>query len=140
MTIQQSGKWWRGDGSQDFKDFLRQAWSADVSDARFPQCDGCGCLVYRLQVVAGQGARRSCVACGLAHGICGSDRAFPTGAQAPPKVACECGKNQFEVAVAFERAGRRIAVARRCLACGILDLACEWPAPADATETIMESA
>lgn len=142
MTIERAGKWWRGDGSQDFRDFLKETWSAATKETRFPQCESCGCLVYRLSVQPGRGARRACVACGASAGVCGSDASF-AASEAPVRVTCECGKNQFEIAVASTGEGSavmRIAVARRCLACGILDLCAEWPAPAGSTDALMDRA
>lgn len=130
------GKWWRGNTREDFEQFLKEAFSPETIRVAFPECDGCGCLVYRIVAKPGLGGRRSCVACGQSQGICGFAET-----EGLDKVACTCGKNQFELAVAFAKeTPPRACIARRCLACGILDVAVEWHPPADSTEALLDRA
>lgn len=130
------GKWWRGNTRADFEEFLKEAWNPATSRVAFPECDGCGCLVYRIAIAPGAGGRRSCVACGQSQGICGFGQT-----EGLEKVTCACGKNQFELAVAFAGgAPARACVARRCLACGTLDVATSWEPPAGASDAILDRA
>ena len=130
----ESGKWWRGNTREDFEQFLRERWSRDLAATAFPECDGCGCLVYRLSVDPGEGVRRACVACGTRHVVCGPDVEGGGG----DKIACGCGKNQFEIVVGYAPSPARVAVAFRCLACGNTELAHQWSLPEGTTEAILE--
>lgn len=136
-----SGKWWRGDSASDFEQFLRENLGTDLFGHRVPMCDGCGCQVFRLTVIDGAGARRSCVACGAAHAIFGGDAAFASAAGLP-RVTCPCGKNQFEVAVGLSgRDGNLSAVvAQRCLGCGSLGIAASWPVEGSLPEKLLDGA
>ena len=130
------GKWWRGNTREDFELFLKEAWDPGTTRVAYPECDGCGCLVYRITVKPGAGARRSCVACGQSQGMCGFDRT-----DGLEKVTCNCGKNQFEIAVAHAAGPpARLCVARRCLACGTLDVATSWELPSGATDALLDQA
>lgn len=131
-----SDKWWRGDANEDFAQFLQDRGGAEPREIRRPECESCGCLVYRLHV-RDQGARRHCVACGEAQGICGTDTDWT---EPPPEpLTCTCGKTQFEIAVAYAEPPR-LAVAFRCLSCGVMAMAMTRDLSPDTTARILETA
>ena len=121
-------KWWRGDTRADFENFIKDQWSDATQQTVFPECEGCGCLVYRVRLGA-SGATRACVACGAAAGICGT----PVADKSVDAVKCQCGKDQFEIAVSFAATTpAKVGVSRRCLSCARLDVIRDWTTEAGA--------
>lgn len=74
MTIDTSGKWWKGSSPQDLEEYLRtlSSESYPISEFRLVQCE-CGSERFLLEASSEEEvARRTCAACGKAHFICDS--------------------------------------------------------------------
>ena len=96
MTIDKSGKWWRGTTADDLDAFLSDyTTSASYAANRFehPRCT-CGEDRFALEVDDEQGcARRTCAACGEQHFMLDSDE-YSSDASLE-ECACPCGGETF---------------------------------------------
>jgi hypothetical protein len=131
MTIDKSGKWWRGTTAEDLDAFLSDyTTSASYAANRFehPRCT-CGEDRFALEVDDEQGcARRTCAACGEQHFMLDSDE-YSSDASLE-ECACPCGGETFQLAVAFshraEGSIKWVTIGARCTACGVLGAYTDW--------------
>jgi len=75
MSIDKSGKWWIGSGSEDIKEYLEtySAGGYKSSDFRSAKCT-CGSDIFYLFADDDEGcAKRTCISCGMSHFICDSE-------------------------------------------------------------------
>jgi hypothetical protein len=131
MSIDTSGKWWKGSDAGDLITYLdlllkQQSFPAE----RFVQsvCN-CGEKVFRLSADRREGyAKRTCLACGNAAFI--GDSQQSAGDAKPKKVKCKCKHDAFEIVVAFSQRSdgeiKWLTVGERCTNCGILGAYVDW--------------
>jgi hypothetical protein len=131
MTIDTSGKWWKGADFADLAEYLRE-YTADGYPAEevVPCVCTCGHTVFRLEGDQNEGCvRRTCAACGAQAFIADSGEAWDEAD--PVKLTCRpCRGRWFEVGVAFSRGQdgdvRWITVGVRCVRCGVLGSFADW--------------
>lgn len=103
----------------------------------------CACRgsIFRLSADEDEGcAQRTCVACGAESFIGDSDE-FWEDAE-PEHVECECGADEFEVAVGFsfreDEEVRWLTVGARCTACGLMSSPADWKIDYAPTDHLFE--
>jgi hypothetical protein len=149
MAVDKSGKWWVGTDAADIDEHLREHRAGGYQPDRFvhARCV-CGEATFRFDANDDEGvARRTCIACGLAHYMLDSAE-FAEDAELD-ECACPCGNETFQVAVGFAhvetraadgdtetvgRAVKWVSVGLRCKACGILGTYADWKIDFDPTE------
>lgn len=133
MTIDTSGKWWKGSGPDDLGEYLRALTPQEIGYAldavRLARC-ACGSNTFSLRADRDEGgAERTCQACGVSHLMCDSAEIW-TDAR-PRKWRCVCKRDVGNVAVGVSlREGgddvRWILVGVRCTSCGVLSSYGDW--------------
>lgn len=143
--IDKSGQWWKGDGSDDLKEFLvafcAQNYGAD--DIRLSKCQSCDGTRFGLIVDDEEGcARRVCRSCGFAAFI--ADSAEYWDDASPGEAVCPCAGEDFEIAVGFSltESGevRWITVGARCAECGVLGGYVDWKVDYEPSRHLIELA
>ena len=102
MTLDKSGKLWRGEDFADLADYLRhfRAEGYPVDQVVESVCAQCTGRAFRVLVDDIQGcAQRICVGCGTAAFI--ADSAEYWDEADPGDCECPCGGGEFAVAVGF---------------------------------------
>jgi hypothetical protein len=131
MSIDRSGKWWIGVGSEDIKEYL-EAYSADgykSSKFRLAKCT-CGGDTFYLFADDEEGcAKRTCTSCGASHFICDSEEYWATAS--PEQWKCvDCGSKEANIGIGFslyeDGEVRWLYVGERCFSCGILGCFAGW--------------
>ncbi len=131
MTIDTSGKWWKGTSAHDIAQYLEELFeeSYPIHEYRQSVCE-CGSEVFSLHWIPDEDvARRTCAKCRKKHFICDS-REFWEGR--PKKYKCiECHSVETNVGVAFsmdddKTAIRWLYVGNRCTNCGVLGSVADW--------------
>ena len=130
MTIDKSGRWWRGTEPSDLDAYL-VAYTADgypVSRVIHAVC-ACGERAFAVEVDDEDGcARRTCQACGAAHPML--DSADYLDEAELGEAACPCGGATFEAAVGFatreDGSIRWVYLALRCVPDGVLGVYADW--------------
>ena len=144
MTIDKSGKWWKGTEFRDIAEYLRdQTADGYPADDIVQSVCVCGHTVFRLEGDQDEGcARRTCAACGTRAFICDSE-VFWDEAE-PAKLACPCRGRLFEVGVAFSKREdgdvKWITVGHRCVKCGVLGSFVDWKIDYGPTEHLLSQA
>jgi hypothetical protein len=130
MAIDTSGKWWRGQNSEDLIEYIRLLTEEGYPASKFvvAQCV-CGSGQFRLFADQDEGcAKRVCVSCGEEKFICDSEDNWTE--TNPKKLKCTCKKDVFEIAVGFSHRDtgevKWITVGERCLSCGMLGSYVDW--------------
>ncbi|MCA9678599.1 MAG: hypothetical protein H6709_02005 [Kofleriaceae bacterium] len=131
MSIDRSGKWWKGTAPEDIAGFLTAYADEgyEVAAFRLARC-ACGSVEFKLDADDDEGAaRRTCTRCGTAHFICDSDDAWEEAE--PESWTCvECTSDRANVGCGFSlRDGgdvRWIYVGVRCASCGVLGCFAGW--------------
>jgi hypothetical protein len=130
MTIDTSGKWWKGTEFADIDEYLR-GFTADGYPAHeiVQSICGCGHTVFRLEGDRDAGcACRTCVGCKTVSFI--GDSGMYWDEADITKFSCRCRARQFEMGVAFSRHEdgevRWITVGVRCVKCGVLGSPVDW--------------
>jgi hypothetical protein len=131
MTIDKSGKWWRGSEFGDVVQYLRE-YTADGYPVRSVVQCVCECrgTAFKLEGDRDEGcARRTCVACER-QAFIGDSAEFWD--EAKPKL-CRCPACKgvaFEIGVGFSLRDdgdvRWITIGQRCLKCGLLGSFVDW--------------
>jgi hypothetical protein len=133
VTIDTSGKWWKGSAPEDLGEYLRalSANSYPVSEFRLSKCS-CGSLRFFLEVEQDEGvARRTCEQCGAAHFICDSEDNWEPGLR-PRRfkcTACKCKAANVGIGFAMYESNQAVHwlyVGSRCGDCGILGSMVDW--------------
>ncbi len=131
MTIDTSGKFWKGTEAADIDEFVR-ALTADgypVERMVHSRCSDCSGTTFALRVDDVEGyADRRCITCGdVFHML---DSAEYIDDASPEEVACPCGGEEFELAVGYAlRQGgdvRWVNVGARCVRDGTLGVYADW--------------
>lgn len=130
MTIDRSGRYWRGSGPDDTDAYLR-AFTADsypVDRVVHAKC-GCGSDAFTLKADPDEGcAQRTCTGCKAAHLICDSDESWDDAE--PKAIRCPCKGKAFQIAVGFSHREhgtiKWITVGHRCTKCGTLGASVDW--------------
>lgn len=131
MSIDKSGKWWRGSDASDIDEYLF-AYTADghpVTRVVHARCSECGGGTFSLRVDADEGcAERSCVACGVKVLMLDSADALEDADMT--KLRCRPGHTAFNLAVGFAYRDdgdiRWVCLGCRCVTDGILGAVAEW--------------
>ena len=130
MTIDKSGKWWRGTTAEDIDVYLMDYTSPSYAADRFEhaRCT-CGEDRFSLEVDDEQGcARHTCAACRKQHFMLDSDEHSSDASL--EECACPCGGENFQLAVAFahrsDRSIKWVTIGARCTACGVLGAFADW--------------
>lgn len=131
MTIDTSGKWWKGTSPQDIAPYLEALYggSYPIHEHRSSVCN-CGSEVFLLHWIPDEGAvRRTCAKCGKKHFVCDSEEHWQGR---PKKFKCvECTNGVANLGVAFslyddKNSIRWIYVGYRCSTCGVLGSFADW--------------
>lgn len=119
MTLDKSGKLWRGDDFDDLAAYIRHFKAggysvATVVESRCGVCDGCA---FRVTVDEDDATRRACLDCGTTAFI--GDSAEHWHGTDDDSCACPCGGEEFAVAVGYalfdDGDVRWVSVGLRCL-------------------------
>ena len=131
MTIDKSGKLWRGEDFADLADYIRQfrAEGYPVSKVVESVCDHCSGRAFRVLVDDTEGcAQRVCVGCGAAAFIADSAEYWEDAD--PEECECPCGGDAFAAAVGFALGDdgdvRWISIGLRCQADNTLGVYADW--------------
>jgi hypothetical protein len=133
MTIDTSGKWWKGDAPEDLDEYLH-AYTEDgdaITEFRLARC-GCGSVRFQLEVDEDEGvARRTCEACGEKHFICDSEENWTPGLKTKKYKCITCKSKIANIGVGFAlydggRAVKWLYVGYRCIQCGVLGAMVDW--------------
>jgi hypothetical protein len=132
MSIDTSGKWWKGSTPEDIAEYLQALSSSSypTTEFRLSRCQ-CGGVVFRLEVERDEGvAKRTCADCGTEHLVCDSGENYDVDAKLK-KFKCVCKATFANVGVGFSlfdkgEAVRRLWVGQRCVECGVLGSMVDW--------------
>jgi hypothetical protein len=131
MTLDKSGKLWRGEDFADLADYIRefQAEGYPVDQVVESVCGHCNGRAFRVLVDDTEGcAQRTCVGCGTAAFI--ADSAETWEEADPGECECPCGGGEFAVAVGFSLRDdgevRWISIGLRCLTDNTLGVCADW--------------
>lgn len=133
MTIDTSGKWWKGSEAEDLEEYLHalSAQSYPTTEFRLSKC-GCDSVQFILEYAPAEGvARRICVVCFKNHFICGSEEYWSQDLK-PKKYKCiTCKSKVANLGVGFALCKDRTAVhwlyvGSRCAKCGVLGSCVDW--------------
>jgi hypothetical protein len=131
MTIDKSGKWWKGSAPQDIAPYLTElyAGSYPIHEHHLSVCD-CGSEVFFLHWIPDEGAvRRTCTKCGKKYFVCDSEESWEGR---PRKFKCiECKSVEANLGVSFSLYDdksniRWIYTGYRCVTCGVLGSFADW--------------
>jgi hypothetical protein len=145
MTIDTSGRWWKGTEFADIAEYLR-IYTADAYPAHeiVQSVCSCGQTVFRVEGDRDQGCvRRTCVACKASAFICDSGEIWDEAE--PTKLVCRpCRGRLFEVGIAFSRHEdgdvRWITTGERCVKCGVLGSFADWKIDYSPTDHLLAQA
>jgi ribosomal protein S27AE len=145
MTIDTSGKWWKGTDFADLAEYLR-GFTADgyPADEIVQSVCTCGHTRFRVEGDPNEGcARRTCAACGAQTFIADSGEYWDEAE--PVKLSCRpCRGRIFEVGVAFSKREngdvKWITLGERCVRCGVLGSFVEWKIDYSPTDHLLSRA
>jgi hypothetical protein len=131
MTIDTSGKWWKGSSFEDVTEYitLYMADSYPVKQVVQSICS-CGNSTFTLKVDQEEGcAQRTCTVCNQSAFIGDSDEIREDAH--PKKIRCPCKNTTFEIGVGFsfrddEENIKWVTLGHRCTRCGILASSADW--------------
>ncbi|GIE78897.1 hypothetical protein Aph02nite_48470 [Actinoplanes philippinensis] len=130
---------------EDLIGYAREQGAAgyDIDEVRLCACAGCGGRVFGLRGdLARRAARRDCRGCAGTHVIAAGAGHFPD--DEVTLLGCDCGSDDFNLAVGFALGERRdtvraLAVTSRCVECGRLGFWDDWLVP-DAGTALLDLA
>ena len=133
MTIDTSGKWWKGSAPEDLGEYLREltAGGYQATEFRLSKCK-CGGTRFFLEVEPDEGvARRRCEECDNEHFICDSKEHWEEGLKTKKYKCVTCKSKVANVGVGFafyedETAVHWLYVGNRCADCGVLGSMVDW--------------
>jgi hypothetical protein len=145
VTVDKSGKHWRGTEAGDLDELL-DAYSArehPVGRTVHSRCANCGSAAFGLRVDDEQGyADRRCLSCGTVSLMLDSEDTADEAA--PEDCACPCGGEAFELAAGYALRDdgdvRWVYVGARCLADGTLGVYTDWKIDYGPTDQLFERA
>jgi hypothetical protein len=130
MTIDKSGKWWKGADFHDLAEYIRLLTTEGYpAEEVIQSICVCGNTTFQLLADQGEGcAQRVCSACNRGTFIC--DSADYWAKATPQTVRCPCGQTTFEIGVGFSFREQNevtwITVGQRCVRCGVLASYVDW--------------
>ena len=133
MSIDKSGKWWKGSSPEDIREFLEAYASKgyEINEFRLAKC-ACGCDRFRLEADDNSGvARRHCAECESLHYICDSEQ-FWDEADATEWKCLVCESELTNIGVGFSMypddptAIKWLYVGVRCASCHVLGCYAGW--------------
>jgi hypothetical protein len=133
MTIDSSGKWWKGSEAADLTEYLK-ALTEDgypATEFRVAKCS-CGSLAFGLALDHDEGAAmRKCVECGAEHFVCDSQERWHECSPTKWKCTGKCKSRTANICVGFAlREDRKdirwIYIGTRCVQCGVLGCYVDW--------------
>lgn len=130
MAIDTTGKWWKGQNSDDLTKYIRLLTAESHVATRFVVAK-CSCGNKHFQLFGDQDegcAKRLCVSCGAESLICDSEEVWAESK--PKKLKCRCKNDVYEIAVGFSLREdgeiKWVTVGERCIACGMLGSYVDW--------------
>jgi hypothetical protein len=133
VTLDKSGKLWRGENFDDLAELIRdhQAGGYPVDTVTESICARCDGRAFRVLVDDLQGfAERMCVACETTAFLADSADYKDDDEFDPGECECPCGGGEFAVAVGFSLLDdgevRWVSVGLRCLTDGTLGVYTDW--------------
>jgi hypothetical protein len=137
MTVDTSGKWWKGTEISDIDEYLAalEPEGYPVTETRHAQCS-CGNRTFRLMLDRDEElGQTTCGACGKVT-FTGDSGEFWSEAS-PEPLGCECGSTLYEVGLGLSIREntwvRWLSIGLRCARCGILSSPLDWKSDADLT-------
>src|SRR5438093_3532982 len=131
MSIDKSGKWWKGAEFADIAQYLQEYTADGYPAEEIVQCVCmCGHTVFRLEGDRDEGCvRRTCASCGAQAFIADSGEYWDEAS--PVKLWCRvCRGRLFEVGVGFSKREdgdvKWITTGERCVKCGVLGSFVDW--------------
>ena len=134
MTIDTSGKWWKGSEPDDLREYplaFGEANSLPIDEFHLCRCP-CGSQIFGLHVEQDEGvARRTCIQCQSKHWIVDSAENYEKGLRLKKFKCVTCKSNNTNVAVGFSftadnEAIKWVFVGNRCADCGVLGSMVVW--------------
>jgi hypothetical protein len=133
MSIDTSGKWWRGSTPEDIGEYLRalSAQGYPINEFRLSTCL-CGEQKFTLEVEQDEGiAKRTCTKCHAAHFICDSAEHYQRGQRLRKYKCVTCKSKVANVGVGYALYEEGTAVhwlylGNRCADCGVLGSMVDW--------------
>ena len=131
MTIDTSGRWWRGENASDLAEYLQLAKPGGyrVDRVLAVVCGDCAGTTFKLRADGDEGGvERTCAGC--TKSVLMLDTGDLWDDMDPTTIECPCGSDLFEVSVGFSiRAGeeiRWVSVGQRCAKDGVLGYCADW--------------
>ena len=133
MTIDKSGKWWKGNSPEDVQEYLSCLSEAEykISEFRLSRCT-CGSVEFGLEYNVDEGVvRRKCSLCSSVHYMCGSEEYWLPKVRMKKFKCIECKSLVANVGVGFSLytdgpGVRWLYVGERCVKCGVLGSIVDW--------------
>jgi hypothetical protein len=119
VTLDKSGKLWRGENFEDLAEYVRhyQAGGYPVAKVAESVCSQCNGRTFRVNINDDESTQRICLRCGAAAFI--ADSADHWDEADHDQCQCPCGGEEFSIAVGFalfdDGDVRWISVGLRCL-------------------------
>jgi hypothetical protein len=139
MTIDTSGKWWKGSEFADIEAYLRalEPGGYPVHKVIQARCT-CGSTVFHLEVDQEEElAQTICAACKRAEFVADTEEYLSEAAK-PRRLTCPGRHDQYEVGLGLcIREGqwvRWMSIGLRCTSCGILSSPLDWKSDLDLTD------
>ncbi len=128
MTIDKSGKWWKGSSFEDVTEYIKLYMGYPVEQVVQSICT-CGNTTFTLKVDQEEDcAQRTCTACNKSTFIGDSDEYWEDAS--PKKVRCPCKNTVFEIGVGFSFRDdgniKWVTIGHRCMKCGVLGSSADW--------------
>ena len=132
MTIDKSGKWWKGSSPEDLNDYLKEFSGDSYPIDRFAllhcQCDS---TMFAIEIDEDEECGKGiCSTCGESNFIADSQENW--GTVAPRKYECiECHSKEANIGLGFaltedHEAVKWIFLGCRCAKCGVLGCMIDW--------------
>jgi len=141
VTIDTSGKWWKGSEYADIETYLRELQPGGYAVDRVIQakCE-CGCITFGLEVDQDEElARTTCAACKKQAFVTDSEEHWAEAS--PRKMQCPGRHAVYEVGLGLcVRDGedgqwvRWMSLGARCARCGILSSPLDWKSDLDLSD------
>jgi hypothetical protein len=133
MTIDTSGKWWKGSSPEDLREYLEALTRSSyaINEFRLSRCL-CGEVRFNLEVEQDEGiARRICVECKREHFVCDSAEHYQADQRLKKYKCVACTSEVANVGVGFslyedKQTVHWLYVGNRCAQCGVLGCMVDW--------------
>jgi hypothetical protein len=144
MSIETSGKWWKGSEFADIADYLKalKPGGYDVDDVQQSVCQ-CGSTHFRILVDRDDElSQRECADCGTK--LCIADSEEFWNEASPKKIRCPCKKDLYEIGIGIKLSESRdwvrwMSVGLRCVTCGVLSFPVDWKTDFELTDPMLKN-